>query len=260
MAIDSPAALIADDEPLLRQSLRRMLQRAWPELRIVAEARNGREAVQLFETHRPQICFLDVQMPGLSGVDAARRIGPGVHLVFVTAFTDYAVEAFERGALDYIVKPVEPARLEDTVLRLKSRIHTPAPQDALARLEELAARLSNQPSRAPLRWIRASVGASVQMIPVERVDYLQSDEKYTVVAWRDTDGEFRSSIVRIALRELVAQLDPSLFVQVHRSFAVNMAAVSRVIRQENETGTIHLHGRRDTVPISRSRLHLFRQM
>lgn len=260
MTPEHPTALIADDEPLLRQSLARMLGEVWPELQLVAEARNGREAVELFEAHRPQVCFLDVRMPGMSGVDAARRIGTSARLVFVTAFTDYAVDAFDQGALDYLVKPVEVARLRDTVSRLKERLHQAAPQDLVARLEELAARLDHPRSSGPLRWIKASIGASVQLIPVERVDYLQSDGKYTNVAWRDPEGLQRESLVRLSLRDLVRQLDQAAFVQVHRSFAVHLASVSHVVRHDNETGTLHLHGRNVTIPVSRSRIHLFRQM
>ena len=259
MATERPTALIADDEPLLRQSLARMLSTAWPELLVVAEARNGREAVELFEVHRPQVCFLDVQMPGMSGVDAARCIGIGARLVFVTAFTDYAVQAFDQGALDYLVKPVEAVRLAETVSRLKERLRTP-PQDVLARLDELAARLDHQAAGRPLRWIKASLGSSVQLIGVDRIDYLHSDGKYTTVAWRDPADQPRESLVRMPLRELVRQLDPDAFVQVHRSYAVHLAAVSHVTRHDNETGTAHLHGRSQAIPVSRSCIHLFRQM
>lgn len=261
MAPDRPTALVADDEPLLRQALTRMLSEAWPELRVVAEARNGREAVDCFNEHRPQVCFLDVRMPGMSGVEAARHIGRSARLVFVTAFADHAIEAFDEGALDYLVKPVEMARLADTVARLKERLHQAAPLDVMARLEELAARLDHQRSAgACLRWIKSSVGTSVQLVPVERVDFLRSDGKYTIVAWRDHDGPHRESLVRMPLRELVAQLDQAAFVQVHRSFAVHLAAVSHVVRHDNETATVHLRGRDETVPVSRSCVHLFRQM
>jgi DNA-binding LytR/AlgR family response regulator len=256
---DAPTALIADDEPLLRQSLARMLGEAWPALRIVAEARNGREAVELFDTLRPQVCFLDVQMPGMSGIDAARRIGPRARIVFVTAFSDYAVQAFEHGALDYLVKPVEAARLDATIARVKERLGD-APTDLLVRLEELAARLDHRASASPLRWIKASIGATVQLVPVERVDFLHAEEKYTVVAWRDADAAPHEALVRMPLRDLVAQLDPEQFVQVHRAYAVNLAAVSHVVRLENETGVLHLRGRSRGIPVSRSCLHLFRQM
>lgn len=259
MPTERPTALIADDEPLLRQSLARMLQVAWPALRIVAEARNGREAVELFEAERPQVVFLDVQMPGMSGVEAARQIGARARLVFVTAFTDYAVQAFEQGALDYLVKPVEAARLAETVARVQERLGQ-APTDLLLRLEELAARLDHRSGATPLRWLKASIGATVHLIPVEQIDYLHSDEKYTVVAWRDPDSGTREALVRMPLRELISHLDPACFVQVHRSYALNLAVVSHVQRLDNETGLAHLRGRSEPIPVSRSCLHLFRQM
>lgn len=260
MSPDNPTALIADDEPLLRQSLVRMLRDAWPELRIVAEARNGREAVRLYESTQPEVCFLDVHMPGMSGVEAACAIGRRAHLVFVTAFTDYAVQAFEQGALDYLVKPLEMPRLADTVARLKARLRTEVSDSTLAAIEQLAARLDLARAKAPLRWLRASVGHSVQLVLAERIDFLRSDEKYTVLAWRDEGGTCREALVRLSLKELVAQLDQANFVQVHRSFAVNLAAVSHVVRGPNETAQVHLRNRPEIVPVSRSYLHLFRQL
>jgi DNA-binding LytR/AlgR family response regulator len=228
----------------------------------VAQARNGREAVQQFEALRPDICFLDVHMPGLSGIEAARRIGNRAHLVFVTAYDQYAVEAFTQGALDYLVKPVEEARLGDTVKRLRERLQAeqPAP-DAAALLEKLAAEIVRlQGGPAPLRWIRAQVGPSVRLIAVETIDYLRSDEKYTRVAWRDDAGQLADALVRVALKELAAQLDPALFAQVHRSVVVNLRSVSHVTRGEGETADIHLRGRKEVLPVSRGYLHLFRQM
>src|SRR5215813_8186781 len=152
-----PTALIADDEPLLREALERQLAQAWPELEVVAQARNGREAVKLFEARHPDVCFLDVHMPGLSGVEAAHQIGRRAHLVFVTAYDHYAVQAFEAGVLDYLVKPVEPARLAETVARLQERLRTAQPAlNTEALLEQLAAELAQRQtgaSRAPLRWI-----------------------------------------------------------------------------------------------------------
>ena len=254
-------ALIADDEPLLREALARQLAQLWPDLEIVAEARNGREAVELFESLRPDICFLDVHMPGLSGVDAARQIGRGAHLVFVTAFDHYAVQAFAEGVLDYIVKPIETGRLADTVARLQERLRAsqPAP-DTESLLRRLAEQLQQKAAPAPLRWLRAQVGQILRLIPVEDVDYLRSDLKYTLVAWRNESGQPAEALVRTALTELMAQLDPGQFVQVHRSAAVNLRAVSHVTRGDNETATIHLKGRGETLPVSRAHLHLFRQM
>jgi len=251
-------ALIADDEPLLREHLRAQLAQLWPELRIVAEARNGREAVELFDLHTPQIVFLDVHMPGQNGVAAARSIARRAHIVFVTAYEQYAVQAFEQGAIDYIVKPLDAARLAETVQRLKERVaHSAAPaagfEETLTRMAE-ALRQRAEPRRW-LQWIKASVGASVRLIPVEQVAFLRSDEKYTLVAW---DGG--EALIRKTIRELADELDPDRFAQVHRSVIVNLHRVSQVVRSLNETAELHLAGRGEVLPVSRSFVHLFRQM
>jgi DNA-binding LytR/AlgR family response regulator len=255
-------ALIADDEPLLREALRSQLAAAWPELEIVAEARNGREAVRLFEERRPDVCFLDVHMPGLSGVDAATRIGRRAHLVFVTAYDHYAVEAFARGALDYLLKPVEPARLAETVSRLQERIRASRPaihtEELLEQLTAQLARLRGGGKGEPLRWIRAQAGKTVRLVAVDDVDYLRSDAKYTLVAWRD-GGRAARALVRTPLKDLLAGLDPSAFVQVHRSVVVNLRAIHHVQRHDDETAEIHLKDRVDVLPVSRKYLHLFRQ-
>jgi DNA-binding LytR/AlgR family response regulator len=251
-------ALIADDEPLLRQRLASHLARAWPELRVVAEARNGREAVELFETHEPQVVFLDVHMPGQSGIDAARSMVGRTQIVFVTAYEQYAVKAFEQGAIDYLVKPFDEARLAQTVARLQQRL---APQPSAAPgLDALLERMSGElrgrvPAQRHLQWIKASVGSSVRLIPVEQVHYLRSDEKYTLVVWEG--GE---ALIRKTIRELADELDPERFAQIHRSVIVNLARVSHVSRGLNETADVHLNGRSETLPVSRSFLHLFRQM
>jgi len=256
-----PAALIADDEPLLRTSLARMLGESWPELEIVAQARNGREAIEQFEALHPDICFLDVHMPGLSGVDAARRIGARAQLVFVTAYDQYAVQAFEQRAIDYLVKPVEPARLAETVARLKERLHGAQPLSAEtdALLDQLAARLEKKSGPPALRWIHATVGNAVRLIAVEDIDFLRSDDKYTLVAWRN-EGKPAEGLIRTPLKELVDQLDPGQFVQVHRSVVVNRGSISHFIRSPNETGHVHLKARAEVLPVSRSYLHVFRQM
>ena len=259
-----PTALIADDEPLLREALVGHLARVWPELEVIAQARNGREAIELFESKRPDVCFLDVHMPGLNGVEAASRIGSRAHLVFVTAYDHYAVEAFAHGALDYLVKPVEPARLAETVARLKERLQASRPaRNTESLLEQLAAqlaRLSEKQAPTPLRWIRAQVGSSLRLIAVEDIDYLRSDTKYTRVAWRGDRGEPGEALVRTALKDLVTQLDPTLFVQVHRSVVINLRAVDHVTRGDHETAEVHLKGRDEVLPVSRSFLHLFRGM
>lgn len=263
-----PTALIADDEPLLRDTLARMLAQSWPQLEVVAQARNGREAVEQFEALTPDICFLDVHMPGLSGVEAAQQIGRRAHVVFVTAFDQYAVQAFAQGALDYLVKPVMPARLADTVARLQERIRLAQPAlntDAL--LEQLAERLRDALAPAavstattPLRWIRAQVGQALRLIPVDDIDYLRSDDKYTLVAWRGDGGKPGEALIRTPLKDLAAQLDAQQFAQVHRSYMVNLHAISHVVRGENETADIHLKGRTEVLRVSRSYLHLFKQM
>ena len=256
-----PTALVADDEPLLRKALVRQLAEAWPELEVVAQARNGREAVEMYEAQQPDICFLDVHMPGLSGVEAARYIGRRAHLVFVTAFDQYAVQAFEHGALDYLMKPVEAPRLADTVARLQERLRAAQPAgDTEALLERLAAHLRRGAPPEPLRWIRASVGQSLRLVAVDDIDFLRSDAKYTLVAWRGEGGKPAEGLIRTPLKELLAQLDPAEFAQVHRSVVVNLRAVSHVTRGDNETADIHLKGRTEVLPVSRSYLHLFRQM
>lgn len=255
-----PTALIADDEPLLRERLRGLLQRLWPELGIVAEARNGREAVEMFDEHAPDVVFLDVHMPGLNGVEAARSIARRAEVVFVTAFEQYAVTAFEQGALDYVVKPFDEARLADTVQRLRQRLATRTPEVPASRLDAVIEQMSAELRRRVgvgswLQWIKASVGNSVRLIPVEQVAYLRSDEKYTLVVW---DGG--EALIRKSIRELADELDPERFVQVHRSVIVNLHQVSQVVRGPNETAEVHLKGRSDVLPVSRSYVHVFRHM
>jgi DNA-binding LytR/AlgR family response regulator len=257
-------ALIADDEPLLRDALRRQLALVWPELDIVAEARNGREAVRLFDERHPDICFLDVHMPGLSGVDAANHIGRRAHLVFVTAYDHYAVQAFAQGALDYLLKPVEQARLAETVSRLRERLQSSRPaintEQLLRQLTEQLANLQSSGGKTEtLRWIRAQAGKTLRLIAIDDVDYLRSDAKYTIVAWRD-GGKAAEAVVRTPLKDLLEQLDPDQFAQVHRSVVVNLRAISHVKRHDNETAEIHLKGRNDLLPVSRNYVHLFRQM
>ena len=261
MSPQVPTALIADDEPLLRAELARLLATTWPELAIVAQARNGREAIDEFEALHPDVCFLDVQMPGASGVDAARHIGRRAHVVFVTAYDQYAVQAFAAGVLDYLVKPVQTERLSETVARLKERLRTAqtaVTTDAL--LEQLAAQLRRAGAGESLRFIRAAHGQTTHLIPVEAVDFLRADAKYTVVAWHDDSGKAREAVIRTPLKDLAAQLDAAQFVQVHRSVVVNLRAVAHLTRGENETAEIHLKKRADVLPVSRTYLHLFRQM
>lgn len=254
-----PTAIVADDEPLLRERLVRLLGELWPELDVLGEARNGREAVELAAQCAPAVVFLDIRMPGLNGVEAARAIGRKALVVFVTAYDEYAVQAFEQGAIDYLIKPFEPQRLADTVARLKERLDSAGAgvddEQLDAVLRRLAARIDGPRPTAWLQWIRASVGPAIKLIPVEQVVYLRSDEKYTLVVWEG--GE---ALIRKSIRELVEELDPERFVQIHRSVIVNLHRVTQVLRGANDTAELQIKGRSETLPVSRSYLHRFRQM
>ncbi|MDQ1924115.1 LytR/AlgR family response regulator transcription factor [Massilia pseudoviolaceinigra] len=256
--MNHPTALIADDEPLLREHLRAQLARLWPELDIVAEARNGGEAVELFDQHHPAIVFLDVHMPGLNGIEAARALARRSQIVFITAYEQYAVQAFEQGAIDYLVKPIDAARLADTVRRLQERLGRSPDAGAAfdAVLERMASELRQRSgTRNWLQWIKASVGSRVRLIAVEQVAFIRAEGKYTSVVW--DDGE---ALIRKSIRELGDELDPDRFVQIHRSVIVNLHYVSEVVRGVNETADVHLRGRTEVLPVSRSYLHHFRQM
>jgi DNA-binding LytR/AlgR family response regulator len=216
--------------------------------------------VELFETHAPSVVFFDVHMPGQSGIDAARSMVGRTLIVFVTAYEQYAVTAFEQGAIDYLVKPFDETRLAQTVARLQQRLSPPlAPADGSAMdalLERLAGELRRRtPRSAHLQWIKASVGTALRLIPVEQLHYLRSDEKYTLVVW---DGG--EALIRKTIRELADELDPERFAQIHRSVIVNLSRVTQVTRGPNETADVHLQGRSEALPVSRSFVHLFRQM
>jgi DNA-binding LytR/AlgR family response regulator len=247
------SAVIADDEPLLRAQLKSRLARLWPELAVVHEMENGRDVERVLADHDPHLFFLDIHMPGASGLEAARAIGTRAHVVFVTAYDRYAVEAFERGAIDYVLKPFNEERLALTVARLRERLAAkPAALDTL--VEELASRLSG---RAPehLRWIKASVGSNVRLIPIEEVLFFQSDEKYTRVVTADAE-----SLIRKPIRELLDELDPARFWQVHRATIVNVDAIAAVRRGLKDQAEIALKDHRETLIVSRAFTHLFKQM
>ena len=252
-------ALIADDEPLLRERLVSHLSRLWPELTVVAQARNGHEAVELFHQYQPQVAFLDVHMPGMNGIEAARCIGRRTELVFITAFEQHAVEAFREGALDYVVKPIEEERLADTVQRLRTRLQRSAPElrpELDAVLERVAAQLrARLESPHRLQWIKASVGSVVRLIPVEQVAYLKSATKYTLVVWEG--GE---ALIRKSIREMADELDPVRFVQIHRSTIVNLDQVGQFSHGPGDAGELHLKDRTERLTVSRNYVHLFHQM
>ncbi|HEY2628282.1 MAG TPA: LytTR family DNA-binding domain-containing protein [Usitatibacter sp.] len=248
------AAVIADDEPLLRANLRSRLARVWPELAIVHEMENGKDIDQVIGDHEPQLFFLDIHMPGVSGLEAARAIGDRAHVVFVTAFDQYAVEAFERGAIDYVLKPFNEERLALTCARLKERIGDRPPSiDDL--VERLAARIAPQAGGERLRWIKASVGQNVRLIPVEEVLFFQSDEKYTRVVTCEAEV-----LIRKPIRELLEELDPARFWQIHRATIVNVDFIAAVKRGLKDQAEISLRDHTQTLIVSRAFTHRFKQM
>jgi len=247
-----PTAIIADDERLMRDQLVLRLQQAWPELDIVAQAKNGEEAIELVRQHRPDFAFLDIRMPGKTGLEAAREIAGQTHIVFITAYDQYAVEAFEHGAIDYVLKPADPQRLALTVERLKTRIaETPGDMNSL--LEQLSKKIL-QP-RNYLQWIQASIGSELRLFPVEEILFFQSDEKYTRVQTKNVEA-----LIRKPVRELVEELDPALFWQIHRSTLVNCKAIDGVVRDMRGRHLVQIKGLTEKLEVSRSYVHLFKQM
>jgi DNA-binding LytR/AlgR family response regulator len=259
----APRAVIADDERLMREQMRARLTEVWPELEIVAEAKNGLEAVQAVQQHAPDIVFLDIRMPGLTGVEAARQIAQLEldddallpEIVFVTAYDQYAIEAFEQGVADYVLKPAERERLALTAERLKKRLATRGTADApaAAPIQLLLHKLSRQldPTAAQvgyLKWIQASVGSTIQMIPVADVLFFISDEKYTRVQTAQVEA-----LIRKPIKELVDELDPQLFWQIHRSTLVNVNAVSGVARDFRGRQIVSVKGHPEKLEVSRVR-------
>jgi DNA-binding LytR/AlgR family response regulator len=253
-----PVAIIADDEPRLAQHLRERLGALWPELVIAGIAANGAEAQALIATEDPDVAFLDIRMPALTGLEVARGAAAHLHVVFVTAYDQYAVSAFEQEAVDYLLKPVTDERLAETVARLKARLAAAAPAPDLAAALALIAKLAprgatGEPER--LAWIRASSGSQVRLISVDEVCYFQANDKYTSVM--TAEGE---SLIRTPLRELSDQLDPSRFWQVHRSTIVNVAHVVATTRDLSGRLTLTLKSRPEKLPVSRAFAHRFKQM
>ncbi len=248
----SPTALIAEDEPLMRERLKEKLAQAWPELTIIAEASDGDEALALFDAHTPQIAFLDIRMPGRTGLDVAAAIGSDCHVVFITAYDQYAIAAFEAGAVDYLLKPVEADRLAQTVDRVQRKLAAP-PADLSALLAQLRGNVQRPSQR--LRWIKAAVGKQVKLIAVGDVIYFQSDAKYTRVVLAQSEAH-----IRTPLKDLLLDLDPDKFWRVHRSTVVNLDQVAGVMREDAERQFVLLKNRPDRLPISRQFAHLFKQM
>ncbi|MDP2004687.1 MAG: LytTR family DNA-binding domain-containing protein [Rubrivivax sp.] len=252
----APTALIADDEELPRAELRRMLALAWPELRVVAECEHGPAAVEALEAHAPQVAFLDIRMPGCSGLDVARAASGRCHTVFTTAYDSHAVAAFEAGAVDYLLKPIAADRLAQACTRLRERLQgrSEAP-DLEALVQRLAGRLQPGGDMARLRWLSASVGDTIKMFAIDEVLFFQSDEKYTRVVTASDEAH-----VRKPLREIADGLDPELFWQVHRGAIVRASAIARAQRDELGRITLHLRQHTETLAVSQAWAWRFKPM
>jgi DNA-binding LytR/AlgR family response regulator len=250
-------ALIADDEEPLRRYLKAKLSEVWPDLVICGEARNGREAMDLIDKHQPEIVFLDIRMPGLTGMEVARKIVGSCRVVFVTAYDEYAVEAFEKGAVDYLLKPVNRERLERTVKRLQEQmaVQSTPPSEVSKMMERLLAGLAERKSRGYLRWVRVQNKDGLRLIPVEEVCYFQATDKYTLVVTKGSD-----SLIRKTLKELAGELDPNQFWQIHRGTIVNASCIAQVGRSLTGRGVVRLKDRSETLTVSHRYTHLFKQM
>ncbi|WP_374563733.1 LytR/AlgR family response regulator transcription factor [Ideonella sp.] len=250
----NPTALIADDEEAPRAQLRAALQQAWPELQVVAQSPHGVDAWDAFLEHEPAVCFLDIRMPGLSGIEVAQRIGNRAQVVFVSAFGDHALDAFDAGAVDYVLKPVDAARLGQAVARVKQRLATQQVPDLQALLSGLAGQLRKPP---PPAVIQASVGKEVRLIRVEQIIYFESDARYTRVVYEDEQGS-AEALIRTPLKELLAQLDADQFWQVHRSVIVHHRHIASALRIDEGTMVLTLRGRPERLPVSRHFQGLFK--
>lgn len=251
MPPNSPTALIAEDEPLLADELAEHLTALWPELSIVARVGDGVAALHALEAHHPDIAFLDIQMPRVTGVEVARQIAGRCHVVFITAFDQHALGAFEAGALDYVMKPLSYSRLVTTVQRLKERVRQPA-----SNLSQLATAEGQAPAAGShLQWIRVSRGAAVRLITVDDICYFKADSKYTLVVTTDSE-----SLIKKTIKELAEELDPSMFWQIHRAVLVNVRAIDSVLRSDGGALSVRLKQRPEALAVSEPHHHLFRQM
>lgn len=247
--------LIADDEPHLARALATELATLWPGLDLLPAARNGAEAAERIATLQPDIAFLDIQMPGLTGLEVAQGIEGSTRVVFVTAYDDYAVQAFEQAALDYVLKPVKTERLRRCVERVQRALEQPAADEGQRLLAALHKLMPGQPTPERLRWVRASAGELMHQVPVDEVLFFRADDKYTCVQTADTEH-----LIRTPIAELAAQLDPALFVQVHRSTIVNLAFLAGSRRDEASRLFLRVKGWPQELPVSRAYVHLFKAM
>jgi len=253
--VSAPTAVVADDERLMREQIIASLKEAWPELLVVAEASNGHEAVAMVQDLEPDIVFLDISMPGLNGIQAAQALAGRAHVVFVTAHDQYAISAFEHGAVDYLLKPAEAARVALTCQRLRERLkQAPDPMNDL--LAQLSQRLGGGVKpREYMRWVQASVGANIRMIPTSDILFFRAEDKYTRV---QTQGF--EALIRKPIKELIDELDPEVFWPVHRGVVVNVNAIAMAHRKLNGQFELRLKTRKETLPVSEPFAYRFRQM
>ena len=246
-----PTAVVAEDEPILRAQLEGKLRKLWPELEIIASVGDGAAALEALEDRAPDFMFLDIQMPEMTGVEVARHVGNRAHVVFVTAYDQYAIQAFETGAVDYILKPAADDRLSVTIERLKAKLESP-PMDLKAVLSQIA---QAGGKKEKLQWIKATIGQNLRLIPVAEVLFFQSDEKYTRVVL--ADGE---ALIKTPIRELLDGLDAEVFWQIHRSTLVNANAIAAVTRDFRGQAHVKIKGKDESLVVSRIYSHLFKQM
>ena len=247
-----PTAIVAEDEPLLRGELKEALAALWPELEIRAEAEDGVQAIQALGIHNPDVIFLDIEMPGMNGLEVARVASGKCHVVFVTAYDQYAVAAFEQGAVDYVMKPFSPARLGMAIARVRERMAS-SPANLEGLLKILAER--SQPSRQYLRWISVAQGRTVKLITIDQICYFQADNKYTGVVTADA-----RALINRTIKELANELDPDMFLQIHRGTIVNVNAIEAVHRDLRGRMEVRLKQRNEALQVSASFAHLFRNL
>jgi len=254
--LPAPSAVVADDERLMREQIIARLKEAWPELSIVGEASNGNEAIALVQSEEPDIVFLDIRMPGMDGIQAAQALAGRVHVVFVTAHDQYAISAFEHGAVDYLLKPPDAERVAVTCQRLRARLkQEPDPMnDLLAQLSQRLEAGGLKP-REYMRWVQASVGANIRMIPTSDILFFRAEDKYTRV-----QTERFEALIRKPIKELIDELDPDEFWQIHRSTVVRVDAVEQVSRDFRGRQIVHVKGSAEKLEVSRTFNHLFKQM
>src|SRR5258707_14670165 len=248
--MNSPTAVIAEDEPLLREEVRNTLAELWPELTICAEAADGLQAIEALDNFQPHILFLDIQMPGRNGLEVARHASGKAHVVFITAYDEYAVQAFEEGALDYVLKPISPERMKLTVQRLQERMREP-PAD-LSHLADLLKTIV-KPEAQYLKWLTVPHASELRVVAVSEILYLQADNKYTTIATRSS-----SFLLNSSLKEMQSKLDPAVFWQIHRSTVVNISAIDTIYRSFRGALEIKLKDRSELLPVSAAHAHRFK--